>query len=185
MTEEQAKNSFLSGIGAGLDLFDPFQGFVDEDKQLNLRYGFKLGEINLLINQMMMCEVIQNAIIYPIPNTPSWILGLVNLRGILVPVLNLKKHLKQDNERGKILLVLDRGERAFATFVDGLPKSINLDKDNFVQIDIPQNAPEVLKGFIQEAYSLNNEDWLEINFDTFIKHITKDFSVPPSANDAF
>lgn len=185
MSEEQAKNSFLSGIGAGLDLFDPFQGFVDDDKQLNLRYGFNLGEVNLLISQMMMCEVVQHSIIYPIPNTPSWILGLINLRGILVPVLNIKKKLGQDNEKGKVLLALDRGERTFATYVDALPKSINLDKDNFISIDVPDNIPEILKGYTHEAYMLDDELWLDINYDAFIKHITRDFSAGPSANNAF
>ncbi len=185
MSEEQTKNSFFSGVGAGLDLFDPFQGFVDEDKQLNLRYGFRLGEVNFLINQMMMCEVVQNAIIYPIPNTPSWIQGLINLRGILVPVLNIKKHIGQQNDRGKVLLVLDRGERAFATYVDSLPKSINLDTDNFEQIETPEDVPESLKDYISESYRLDDELWLDINYDAFIKHITRDFSSIPSANDTY
>ena len=185
MSEEQTNNSFLSGIGAGLDLFDPFQGFVDDEKQLNLRYGFRLGQVNLLINQMMMCEVVQNAVIYPIPNTPSWIQGLINLRGILVPVLNLKKHLGQENEKGKVLLVLDRGERAFSTYVDALPKSINLDTDNFRKIETTNNIPEVLTDYVNDVYSLDDEIWLDIDYDAFIKHITRDFSSTPSVNNAF
>lgn len=178
MTTEQTTDSVFKNVAAGLDHFDPFQGFVDDEKELNLRYGFRLGEINFLINEFTMCEVVKKPIIYPIPNTPSWIQGLINLRGILVPVLNIKKHIEQDNDDKKsdTLLVIDRGERAVATFIDDLPNSINIDDEDFIKTTVPDNTSEILKKYTTGVFSLKQEIWLDIDYDTFIKHMTKDYS---------
>ncbi|MCZ6802885.1 MAG: chemotaxis protein CheW [Proteobacteria bacterium] len=147
-----------------------------------------LGPINFLIPESTMCEVVQNVTICPLPNTPSWIQGLINLRGILVPVLNLKTHLGQKSE-GNIknipLLVIYKGERAFATYVDALPNSINLKEENFVKIEIPDTLPEILKPYINNAFGFEQETWIAINYDAFIQHITKYFSDNPSADDPF
>lgn len=178
MATQDSKNLVLKNVLAGLDIFDPFQGLVDDDTGLNLRYGFRLGDINFLIRQSMMCEVIQKPTIFPIPNTPSWIRGLINLRGILVPVLNIEEHLerRESEEKSDNLLVIDRGERAFGIFINALPDSINLDEEQLTPTTIPKNIPGVLKRFIIGAFSLNEETWLDIDYDGFIKHITRDYS---------
>ncbi|MCZ6803278.1 MAG: hypothetical protein O7D86_04910 [Proteobacteria bacterium] len=46
MTTEQTTDSLLNNVAAGLDHFYPFLGFVNDDQQINLRYGFRLGELN-------------------------------------------------------------------------------------------------------------------------------------------
>ena len=178
MVTEQTKNSILNNVSAGLDHFDPFQGFVDDGKTLNVRYGFRLGEIKFLINQFSMSEVVMNPVIYSLPNTPSWIQGLINLRGILVPVFNIKKYIDQNNDdnNSTTLLIIDKGEQAFATFIDALPDSINIDEVNLKQTATPGNAPENLKAYITDTYELNNEIWFELDFDAFIKNMTRDYS---------
>jgi chemotaxis signal transduction protein len=179
LATEQPTSSILNNVAAGLDHFDPFQGFVDDGTTLNIRYGFRLGKANFLVNKFSMSEVVTKPIIYPIPNTPSWIQGLINLRGILVPVFNIKKRIGQNNEddsRSNILLVIDKGERAFATYIDALPDSINIDEVELTEIQIPDNIPDILKGYVSDAYKLNEDVWLELNYDAFIKNMTKDYS---------
>ncbi len=178
LATEQKPSSILENVAAGLDHFDPFQGVVEDGEKLNIRYGFRLGEINFLVNEFSMSEVVKKPIIYSIPNTPSWIQGLINLRGILVPVFDIKKHIKQksDKKSNDILLVIDKGERAFATFIDRLPDSIDMDNENVKEISMPDNMPEILKKHITKTYKVQNDTWLELNYDTFIKHITIDYS---------
>ncbi|MBL1142315.1 MAG: hypothetical protein HND53_09825 [Proteobacteria bacterium] len=177
LATEHTTESILNNV-TGLDHFDPFQGFVDDNETLNIRYGFRLGEINFLINEFSMSEVVIKPVIYSIPNTPSWIQGLINLRGILVPVFNLKKHIRPDNDEinSSTLLVLDKGERAFATFIDSLPDSINIDEVDLKNVAIPDNIPDILKEYVTETYELNKEIWLELDYDIFIKNITKEYS---------
>ena len=172
------QTSVFKNVAAGVDHFDPFQGFVDEGQVLNLRFGFRIGEINLLLNESAMSEVVKNVAIYPLPNTPPWIQGILNLRGILVPVFNIRKHLEQDNTNSKrdILLVIDKGERSFAVYIDQLPNSIDLDSEDFFKSEIPPDIPQLLKTHTNEAFSSGKEIWLDIDYDAFIKDITQDFS---------
>jgi purine-binding chemotaxis protein CheW len=178
LAEQQNTESILNNVAAGLDHFDPFQGFVDDGETLNLRYGFRLGNINFLVNEFSMCEVVKKPTIYSIPNTPSWIKGLINLRGILVPVIDIKKRIDQEDKDNKndTLLVIDKGERAFATFIDSLPDSINLDDSDFTKTTAPEAIPEILKKHVTEAFEFKQDIWLEIDYDTFIKNLTKDYS---------
>lgn len=178
MATEQTSQSILDNVAAGLDHFDPFQGFVEDSEKLNIRYGFRLGEINFLINELSMSEVVKKPVIYSIPNTPSWIQGLINLRGILVPVFDIKKCIKQNNEKktSDTLLIIDKGERAFASYIDALPDSIDMEDENIKNITTPDDIPEIIKKHITGAYEVNKEIWLELNYDTFIKHLTKDYS---------
>jgi chemotaxis signal transduction protein len=178
LTTEQTTESILDNITAGLDHFDPFQGFVEDGKKLNVRYGFRLGKINFLINEFAICEVVKKPVIYSIPNTPSWIQGLINLRGILVPVFDIKKCIEQekDGRENDTLLVIDKGEKAFGTFIDALPDSINLDDNDFTKTTTPDEIPKILKKYITETYALKQKIWLELDYDTFIKHLTRDYS---------
>lgn len=183
MATEQTTDSILNNVAAGLDHFDPFQGFVDDGKQLNLRYGFRLGGINFLVNEFSMCEVVKKPTIYSIPNTPSWVQGLINLHGILIPVFDIKKRIKQDSDEknNDFLLIIDKGERAFATFIDSLPDTINLDDNDFTKTIIPDDAPEIIKQYITEAFELEKEIWIDLDYDAFIKHVTQDYSSKQSS----
>ena len=178
LATEQPTQSILDNVAAGLDHFDPFQGFVEDGEKSNIRYGFRLGKINFLVNEFSMSEVVMKPVIYSIPNTPSWIQGLINLRGILVPVFNIKKLIEQSSEkkRSDTLLIIDKGERAFATFIDALPDSINMDDTDIKKITVPDDIHESLKEHATEAYEIKEEIWLELNYDTFVKHMTKDYS---------
>ena len=184
MSSEQLTDLALKNVTAGVDHLDPFQGFVDEDKQLNLRYGFRLADINFLINRQTICEVIRKPVVYPIPNTPGWILGLINLRGILVPVFDIGAQITEKSPKlTDTVLIIDKGERTFATCVESLPVSINLDEDEFISAAIPEDIPDILKGHVNEAYSMNQEIWLDINYDAFIKRLTRDYSEHPDNDE--
>jgi len=178
LTPDQITESDFINIAPGTDHFDPSQGIIDESQSLNLRFGFRLGEINFLINKFTMCEVVKRPTIYSMPNTPSWIQGLINLRGILVPVFDIKKQLNQtnDNNKNDTLLVIDKGERTFATYIDALPNSIDIDDENFIKTTVPTDIPEILEKYVVETFSLEQEIWIEINYDAFINDITKDYS---------
>tara|TARA_R110002072_G_scaffold14582_9_gene60238 strand:- start:53640 stop:54179 length:540 start_codon:yes stop_codon:yes gene_type:complete len=178
LTPDQTTEPELVNISSEADHFDPYQGFVDDGQSLNLRFGFRLGEINLLINKFTICEVVKRPIIYSMPNTPPWIQGLINLRGILVPVFDLKKILEQtgDDKKDDTLLIIDRGESAFATYIDDLPNSIDIDNEKFIKTSTPNDTPEILTDYISETFFLEQEIWIEIDYDAFIKNMTKDYS---------
>ncbi len=66
---------------------------VDQSVDKYRRHGFRIGDTRLLVPEGMACEVgndITDAVaVSRMPNSPRWLIGLVNLRGNIVPVLDL------------------------------------------------------------------------------------------------
>ncbi|HSR62107.1 MAG TPA: chemotaxis protein CheW, partial [Gammaproteobacteria bacterium] len=101
MSEETGKsNPNWLGLAPNLEHFDPFEGLserVSEEELKHIRYGFRIAGQNLLFEKTVPCEAIQNSLIYPVPNTPVWLSGLINLRGNLIPVIDLSSLISAQN----------------------------------------------------------------------------------------
>ncbi len=172
LSDTDRATAMISNFIGGADHFDPYQGFVGNDKELNLRFGFKVGNVNFLISESMPCEVIQNSVIYPLPNSPNIVLGLINLRGILLPAIDLKAFVSKeeiDTKNPETLLVLEQGNRAFAIYADELPTAINIDEAEINTInDVSQHKLPCPFDYVDASYMINSEIWHEINFRQFI-----------------
>ena len=87
------------------------------------RYGFRVGSIGLLIRPDCISEVVKLPPIHPIPNTPAWLNGILNLRGNLVPAFDLALMLEERVAFERpLLLVIDRGEWAAGVKIEGFPQ---------------------------------------------------------------
>lgn len=153
-----------------MDHFDPYQGLVDtrekEEQLRHLRYGFKIGSHQILIDQSVLCEVVQHLQIYKLPNTENWVLGMINLRGNLVPVFDLKARLGgHTNDIDDVyLLVIEQGNHAAGIQIDGLPQALEIDPDDQDQkAAVSDDTPAVLKAHARTAFNANGHIWLEID----------------------
>lgn len=184
MSEESKANSNWLGLAPNLEHFDPFEGLsehVSEEELKHIRYGFRIAGQNLLFDKSVPCEVIQNTIIYPIPNTPAWLSGLINLRGNLIPVINLSSRLTQQNDDQpdpgkKTLLVIDRNEDNIATFIDGLPVALQIDEETVERIDNFENAPVLFRDRISNAYRVDESIWYEVDHKSLFRQLTAEIA---------
>lgn len=126
-----------------------------------VRYGFHIGNLGLLIDADTVSEVLEQTAIYPIPHTPGWLAGLINLRGNLVPVFDLKRLFELEHRRKakRHLLVLDRGETTVAILIDNLPQATDLSH----KLSRLPPLPDVLQPHVASAYAHNNSVWLELD----------------------
>jgi twitching motility protein PilI len=138
----------------------------NQTAEQSLRYGFTIGRLNFIYDSRMSCELVKAMSIYSIPNTPTWMLGLINLRGSLVPVFNLEKYFefKEETDKHKLLLVLGKGEKAVAFQLKKYPELlINLKPLDF----LPKLIPKI-DGYILTAYQADSKNiWLELDKDKF------------------
>ncbi|KOR28808.1 hypothetical protein TI05_14480, partial [Achromatium sp. WMS3] len=90
------------------------------------RFGFQIGDIGLLIPIAMVSEVVVDIDIYPLPTTPKWFRGLINLRGSLVPIFDLKTlfDIQTKSEKTPRLLVLNERIKTVGILVDTPPKNV-------------------------------------------------------------
>ncbi|MBK8183410.1 MAG: chemotaxis protein CheW [Candidatus Competibacteraceae bacterium] len=96
-----------------------------------------------------MSEIVEQAIVYPIPQTPPWLKGLINLRGNLVPVFDLRLSLKLGStlQEENYLLLLGEGDDSVSFFVENLPQPVNTNH----KLTHPIPLPPVLRGYTSDV----------------------------------
>ncbi len=154
---------------AALDHFKPPVGLtagVAVTERSRTRYGFRLGDIGLLIERNTTSELLDQIPVYPLPNTPPWLLGLISLRGNLTPIFDLKPAigLACGGESGKRwLLILDQGESAVGCLIDDWPRTVAVSRP----LDRPPPLPTALRPHVSAAYRHEHQVWLEFDHRGF------------------
>jgi len=129
------------------------------------RYGFRIGGCRFVHDLNLSVELIELPKRYELPNSSEWFSGLVNLRGNLVPVFDLKSLLGETGRAGgrQMLLVIGGGDRSAALVIDGTPDHISIDAAS--RIDEPENVPDILRDQLLGAYQYAGETWYETNYE--------------------
>jgi len=66
---------------------------LSETDHLMQLVGFKIGKEQFGVDILMVQEIIRSAKIATVPNAPSFVQGIINLRGNIIPVIDLRKRL--------------------------------------------------------------------------------------------
>lgn len=169
--KQQGSEEWLSP-SAALNRFNLPQGSVIDivhQKDQRVRYGFRIGDLGLLIGTDTVSEVLDNTPIFPIPRTPTWLSGLLNVRGNLVPVFDLKLflQLQHDIRQKRYVLVLDRGDTTVATLIEGLPQSVDATRK---LTRLPPLSP-ALQAHTSVAYVNKDAVWLEFDHKSFFQSL--------------
>ena len=108
--------------------------------------GFKLNLNEFTIPILKVREIINTPEITQLPQAPHYMKGIVNIRGMIIPVLDLKKLINSDEAAsgetsgGKVIVIINRNA-TFGILVDSITSVINID-----EADI--EAPE---GFMSDS----------------------------------
>lgn len=135
------------------------------------RLGFHLGNIGLLIAPRATSELTDLLKVCPIPNTASWLLGIFNLRGNLVPVFdaNMLLQLEPAPNKKRMLLILGQGDTAGALVIEGLPVHITLSENDKLKSLPP--LPDAIRPFATSGYEKNGEMWFNFDHLGFFKFL--------------
>lgn len=101
-------------------LSDKYLIFVSD----NLRYGLKAEQVG---------EIITNFSITYIPHLPHYVRGIVNLRGQLIPIIDIRLRLgKMPADRDSCFITMDIDNTLVGILVDGVEKMVDLDKNSIL-----------------------------------------------------
>ena len=93
--------------------------------------GFKLGAMEYTIPILKVREIINAPIITRMPQAPSYIEGVTNLRGSIIVVVNLKCLLNMNGANGGAsggkIIVISSGKITFGVLVDGITGVVEID----------------------------------------------------------
>lgn len=131
---------------------------------------FAIGNIEFALDIMRIKEIIKPIKITVIPKAPRFIEGVINLRGGIIPIVDLRKRFgvkAAGAESTKERVIVTRlNRKAIGLIVDSVTDVITLDKKNI------SPPPEIVRGissqFIKGVGKLNDRLILLIDLDAIL-----------------
>lgn len=135
------------------------------------RYGYRVGALGFLVSGQVRSEVVRAPVISNSPHGPEWLLGLMNLRGNLVPVTDLASLCGNvpSARAPATVLVLDAGERAVAIPIDELPVALTDPRP----LDTTPPLPPLMEGHAGPAFEAEGHVWLAFDHDKFFRALAR------------
>lgn len=102
-----------------------------ETEDLMQMVGFVLAGELFGVDILMVQEIIKESPITEIPDSPDFIEGVINLRGNIIPVIDLRKRLnmsspEEDGRSGTWTIILNVGDRVTGFIVDQVTRVIKM-----------------------------------------------------------
>jgi purine-binding chemotaxis protein CheW len=122
-------------------------GEGDALKQL---VGFRIGEALFGVDILMVQEIIRESPITPIPDSPEFIEGVINLRGNIIPIIDLRKRLSLNNLKAAVddiwIIILSIEGRITGFIVDRVTKVLKVSADGI------KPAPDIVVAGLKSQY---------------------------------
>lgn len=124
-------------------------------------FGFSVGSYHFMVAASCFCEVLVDAAIASIPNAPSCLVGLSNVRGVLIPIYQLHSTLSLELPKKVNIFLVGKGDSAVGVLIDGLPISLLISASQ--RHAVTQQESAVLQPLIAFQYFSGQQHWLGLN----------------------
>lgn len=147
-----------------LDLTNPvFSEDANPEKSGEKYIVFFLNEVCYAVSSRTIAEITQPLKAAVLPNTPDWLLGLANLRGEIISVVDPEKLWNKNaaSSAGKSKFIVLRSDESAATFalaVDRLGEIITLPDENITPLGEDENFPHLLGKAIHNSHTFRIMD---------------------------
>jgi purine-binding chemotaxis protein CheW len=132
--------------------------------------GFEIGREQFGVNILAVQEIIRSAPVTNVPNSPMFVEGVINLRGDIVPVIDLRKRLnllKDDMEMDHSknwVLILNIGDRVIGFIVDSVTEVLKIEEESI------EPPPDIIiagleNQYIQGVCNINDGLLIILEFD--------------------
>ncbi len=102
--------------------------------------AFRIGDQEFCVNIMSVREIRGWTPATPLPHSPSYVLGVINLRGVVLPIINLSIRLGMkpvEPEARHVIIVAQAGAKVVGLLVEAVSDILTVNDDNI------QPTPEV------------------------------------------
>ncbi len=134
------------------------------------RFIYSVGEYNFLFEQELKVENLANTSVSKVPHAPKWCLGIANVRGNIIPIVDmhilLKQELKYSSKENskKLLLMIEHKNHAPIIFqIDKLPEIIDINNyTTGIAKDLPSWIKCTWKNSSNKLYEVNHDELLNL-----------------------
>jgi purine-binding chemotaxis protein CheW len=109
---------------------------------------FKLGKEEYSVSILQVQEIKRITDITRVPHTPEYIKGVINLRGSVLPVIDLKKRLnlpQQVSTEDTRIIIVKVDELSVGMIVDAVSEVMTINQENI-------DSPDVVAGSVAASY---------------------------------
>ena len=121
-----------------------------EKEQLMQLVGFTIGKELFGVDILMVQEIIRAAPITAVPNSPDFVEGVINLRGNIIPVIELRKRLgfamPDVNMEDSWILILDIEGRITGFIVDSVTEVLKIQESGI------EPPPDIVVAGLETQY---------------------------------
>ena len=128
--------------------------------------GYRVGDRRLVSQFGEVVEILSMPPVTPVPGAQPWMLGVANIRGNLLPIVDLKQFLEGERT------VLHEGQRVLVVRQPGGNVAVTIDElfgqRSFVEEQKIEAAPLAdgrYANFVERAYRLGEHEWGVFSLD--------------------
>lgn len=161
-----------STTGAAMSHADHHSGDANENKFLS----FRIGKEEFGVEILRVREIIGVIDVTPLPQTPAYVKGVINLRGKIIPVIELRAKLgletKEYTEETCIIVVevSDGGDERFhmGVIVDSVSEVMDIPRDNIEPA--PRFGGSLNTGYILGMGKVKEQVLILLDIDRVMTH---------------
>lgn len=149
-----------------------FNGILNDSKEDILELvSFTIGNEFYALEINCIREIIKVNDITRVPNTPNYIKGVINLRGKVIPIIDMRKKLNLqsiDFNKNSRILIIEYNNMMIGIIVDTVKEVLKIDNK------VTENTPDISKNgtsdYISSIGKLDDKLINILNLDNFIQH---------------
>jgi purine-binding chemotaxis protein CheW len=130
---------------------------------------FSLDDIVFGVNVSQVQSVVDVVTITKVPNAPSFIRGVTNLRSDVIPVIDLKRKFNYEttySETNLKMMVINNGENVNGILVDSVLEVVNLNLDEME--DIPEIVSSVETTYVKGVVKYKEKLVILLDFSNIV-----------------
>ena len=143
-------------------------GFSADNEQF---LTFKVKGESYGIDILRVQEIKGYTAVRSIPNSPAYVKGVINLRGTVVPILDLRSRLGMeldDYDHFTVIIVVSVGEKVVGLIVDAVSDVLNIPSEEVV--DAPEMGRDVDTTFCSGVAKIGEDLVLLLNIDKLVNN---------------
>jgi purine-binding chemotaxis protein CheW len=133
----------------------------------NVRYvTFRLAEETYGIQVMQVQEVLRVSEIAPVPGAPDYVLGIINLRGNVVTVIDTRSRfglIQKENDDSSRIVIIEAEKQVIGILVDSVAEVVDLATSEIEAA--PNVGNDESSRYIQGVATKNNELLILVDLD--------------------
>ena len=138
----EKETAVMTGLEGGRDDIST-QEMEDKGRRYLI---FVIDDLKLGVDAEFVVEILSSHTATALPLVPSYVRGIFNMRGQIIPVLDIRRRLgKDDNEAENLLVVLNYDNTQIGILVDAVDQKVEIADESILPVPA-QNAQRFVSG---------------------------------------